>query len=45
MVKERIESQYEKVKVLLKTFFGVARYDVSKAEFSNHEDDKTCLSR
>jgi hypothetical protein len=45
MVKERIKSSYKKVKVLLKTVFGVARYGVSKAEFSNYEDTKTSLSR
>jgi hypothetical protein len=45
MVKERIKSYYEKVKVLLKTVFGVAIYGVSKAEFSNYEDEITSLSR
>jgi hypothetical protein len=33
------------VKVLLQTVLGVARYGVSKAEFSNYEDEKTSLSR
>jgi hypothetical protein len=29
----------------MKKVFRVARYDVSKAEFSNYEDEKTFLSR
>jgi hypothetical protein len=45
MVRERIKSKYEKEKVSMKTVFRVARYDVSKAEFSNYEDEKTFLSR
>jgi hypothetical protein len=45
MVEERIKSKYEKAKGLLKTVFGVARYGVSKAEFSNYEDEKASLSR
>jgi hypothetical protein len=45
MVGKRIKRSYEKDKVSMKTVFRVARYDVSKAEFSNYEDEKTSLSR